>query len=414
MSLDRRFFLKTLGVSGSVLSGITNDHILRIRDSHGSIDWAEVRALFPISQWEKIHFNSGSAGVMPTPVQEHLFDLIRHMNGVAPYEAWSQWQKIRKSNISRLAAMIQADPEELTIVRNTTEALNMIIYGLPLTPDDEIIYSNNIYPFAKNAWDNRAVRESFKSKEVSYTLPMSDDEIVSVYRQAITPATKYIHITHMTHREGHIMPIGQIADLAAEHNIELIIDGAHAIGQIDVSVAHEAICYYASSLHKWLNAPHGSGLLYVQKDKIKTLQNHPSSYPQMQSSIDKYEHIGTRAFHQEIGISAALDFHEDIGFTNKKARLQELKHYWTNQMKDIPGVTFHTDLSDDKSCAITTLSLDSMSGHVLAKRLDQEYDIHAKVVGSTWGQGIRISVNIFTSFAELDRLAQALTALATE
>ena len=164
------------------------------------INWDEVKRSFPISNWKKLHMNSGSAGVMPIPVQDYVIEAIKYMNVKAPYEVWNEWQDIKEQNLLSLQQMIGAQENSIEVVRNTTEALNMIITGLQLKRQDEVIISNNAYPFAINAWFNKAQREDLSVKNIEYVLPMSDEEIVQHYKAAITANTKVIHITHMTHQ----------------------------------------------------------------------------------------------------------------------------------------------------------------------------------------------------------------------
>ena len=409
----RRSFLKDFTLSAVLVNWSTRlDIFKRKTQSSSTIDWEMVRGQFPISTWEKTHFNSGSAGVMPTPISEYLIDLIQYVNSKAPYQVWNEWQVIKKDNMERLSKLIHCDPNSLQIVRNTTEALNMIIYGLPLSQGDEVILCEHDYPFAKNAWLNRQTRDRIKLKIIEYDLPASDEEVLTAYANAIGPSTKVIHITHMTHRQGHIMPVQQIVELAHEKGIEVVVDGAHAVGQIHVDLRKIGCDYFASSLHKWLNAPLGTGLLYIHPDKISSLMNHPSSNVDTFDRIDKYEHLGTRCWANEICIGAALDLHEEIGPQFKLDRLQELKRYWTSQVERIPNVTLYTLIDNQHSAAVATFGITNMGGGKIVKRLDQEFNIHAKSVGGRWGSGVRISVNIFTSKEELDTLVKAIKYIA--
>ena len=166
MDAKRRKFVSHIPLIGAVLSQWNVDWTLTKESIIGTsgVNWDEVRNLFPVSKWDKIHFNSGSAGVMPLPVQDHLIDLIKYMNQRAPYEAWNDWQVIKKENLTRLAHMLNTTAEEIQVVRNTTEALNMIIYGLPLEADDEVIVAEHDYPFALNAYENRATKDKIKIK----------------------------------------------------------------------------------------------------------------------------------------------------------------------------------------------------------------------------------------------------------
>ncbi len=376
--------------------------------SENGIDWEEVRNQFPVVKWEKLHLNSGSAGVMPSIVSNHLKGLTDVMNQMAPYEAWSSWQDTMTDTRSRLAKMINVETQEIEFVRNTTEALNIIIYGLRFEPSDEVILCEHDYPYAINAWKNREARDKLKLHVLKFQLPQTDDQIIAAYAAAITPRTKVIHITYMTHRQGQIMPVAKLVKLAKEHDIQVVVDGAHTLAHIPLDISLLGCDYYATSLHKWLNAPHGTGLLYVNKERVADLMPHPSSN-QPDATIQKYAHLGTRAYQQEVGISAALDFHDLIGQERKYNRLQELKHYWTRQLLDNDRILWQTDLSDDKSCAVVTIKIDGMSTSKVLKSLDQDYSIHAKSVGGSWGSGIRISPNIFTNFTELDHLVSSIS-----
>lgn len=405
---SRRYFLRdtTLAALALQWSHVLSQVSIGMDTVTDEVDWAVVRQMFPIVGWDKRHFNSGSAGVMPTIVSDYLQNLTQVMNQMAPYEAWALWQPLIEDTMVRLASMIHTDPSTLQLVRNTTEALNMIIYGIPLSRGDEVLIADHDYPYALNAWHNRAKRDLLQCRKVSYDLPTSDEDIVQAYSEAITPRTRVMHITYMTHRQGHILPVTPLTKLAKQHDIQVVIDGAHTLAHIPVNLQEIGCDYYATSLHKWLNAPHGTGLLYVQPSRITSLLPHPSS-PVQVSTIDKYGHLGTRAFQHEVGISAALDFYDRVGGHNKYQRLQELKHYWTSQLQGCDRIKWYTDLSDHKSCSVVTIGIDGLATSHILRTLSETYDIHAKSVGSYWGSGVRISPNIFTSFEDLDQLVSA-------
>ncbi len=408
--MNRRSLIKSSSLLFG-LPGIFHESNFFSADT-ATLNWDKVKDSFPISSWGKLHLNSGSAGVMPQPVLDYTIEAIKYMNSKAPYEVWGEWQNIKKSNIQRLQNMIEASDESIEIVRNTTEALNMIISGLQMKNGEEVIISNNAYPFAVNAWENKVTKEKIKIKKISYQLPANDDEVLSKFNHAINPKTKVIHITHMTHREGHIQPIDGIIEMAHKHNIKVVVDGAHCVGQIPLNLSESDVDFYASSLHKWLNAPHGTGLLYVKPELVETLYNHPSSYLNATDNIAKFEHIGTRAFHQEIGIHAALDYHEQIGAIAKMQRLQKLKEYWVNSLKNVDKIQFHTNSSSRYSASIATMSLEGYSGGQLVKILDRDYDIHIKSVGGLWGSGVRMSVNIFHDYSDMDKFVAAIKEIA--
>ncbi len=408
----RRQFVKAASILGAGINWASLMPPIGTGDtSSDSVDWLRVRELFPVSAWEKIHLNSGSAGVMPSPVQDYLVELIKQVNRKAPYEVWNEWQVIKTDNILRLAELTHSKISELQIVRNSTEALNMIIYGLQLNKGDEVIIGQQDYPFVHNAWSNRATRDDIIIKEVDIDIPATDEDILEAYAELITDKTKVMHITHITHREGHIMPVKKLTQLAHDRGVQVLVDGAHVLGQIKVDLKDLNCDYFASSLHKWLNAPLGTGLLYVKEHKIKELYNHPSSNLSATETISKYEHLGTRAWANEIGITAALDFQDALGIDIKVNRLQGLKEYWCNQVKDIDNVQLKTWIEPRYSAAVATFKLDNLSNGKTLKSLSDDFNIHAKSVGGKGGGGIRVSPNIFTTEKELDQLVSAISNL---
>lgn len=411
---NRRQFLQTSALTSlatllNISSGCTLTSLL---NAEQEVDWAAVRSQFPVVEWEYTHFNSASAGQMPLPVEEHLITLIRQMNRIPPYEAWSIWQATKQQNLNRLANLLQVSSQELQIVRNTTEALNMVISGLPLKAGDQVLYSEHDYPFAKNSWQQRAKRDGIELIEVKHPLPASPEVIVAAYGKVMTPNVKIIHCTHITHATGHIMPVAAISELAHQQGAQSLVDGAHSLGQIEVDLTSINCDYFASSLHKWLNAPYGTGLIFAKEEHIPQLANYPSAYPSAYDSMNKYEQIGTRAFHQEIGVAAALDFHDTIGFSAKFARLQQLKKYWTEQLLDLKQFTFLSKLNPEEGAAITSFCVENEHQRELKKRLKEEYGLHTKSVRVNQKAGIRISVNIFTDYSELDRLVEAIRTIA--
>lgn len=411
---SRRTFVKRLSTLGVTLPFVSNSYAWSLFNEDDSINWEEVRRAFPITNWDKVYLNSGSAGVMPTPVQESLIEFMKYCNSKAPYAVWDEWQEIKKDNLKRLATMIHAQPEELQVVRNTTEALNMIIYGFPLNEGDEVIIAKHDYPFAINAWKNRSNRDGVVINEIKIPIPADDESIVTHYVNTFTEKTKVVHLTHVTHREGHILPIKKIVKAAKERGIECVIDGAHAVGQLQVDINDLGCDFYASSLHKWLNAPLGTGLLFVKKEKISRLYNHPSSILGTEDSINKFEHLGTRAWANEIAISGALDFYDAIGIVNKSNRLQELKEYWMTKFEKLPNAKLYTWTDARYSGAVSSVGIEGFGGSKMTKVLGDEFDVHVKQIDTFKGQGIRVSPNIFTSFEDLDRLIAGLTKIANQ
>jgi len=404
---NRRKFLVQFA---SVLSTLP---LLSAKDMTSNLDkadlWKKVRRQFPISKYKLIQLNNGSAGVMPNPVMKILIEYIKELNSMPPYEAWKKWEAQKQLNKKNLAKLINAEAEEISIMRNTTEALDNIIFGLDLDKKDEVILARHDYPFVWNAFRQRVKRDHIRIKEVAIKLPYStDDEIVDAYEKAINSRTKILMLTYITHRQGHIMPVQRIVEVAHKKGVKVILDAAHAYGQIVHDVKQLGCDFYATSLHKWLAAPHGTGLLYIKKDLIGDINPLLSSDEHVADKMTKFEYLGTRAFHQEIGIGAALAFQESIGLERKQQRLHFLKKYWTDQIKDLPRVGLLTDTNSLRSCATASFYIEEGNIQKILDILESDYKIHAKIVGTPNRSSIRISPNIFNTTKELDLLVKAI------
>jgi len=260
-----------------------------------------------------------------------------------------------------------------------------------------------------NAWKQREKRDGIVLKWINFELPIENDsDFVDKFKAEITSRTKVIHITHMINWVGQIQPIAKIAAMAREKGILTIADSAHTFAHFEYKIPELGCDYFGTSLHKWLSAPFGTGLLYVKKDKIKDLwplipnQNFDSE------DIRKFEALGTRSIPTEMAIHQALDFHNGIGSDRKEARLRYLKNYWAKQALKIDGVKIHTSLKDEYSCALALVSIDGVTPNDLATKLQEKYKIH--VVAIEWEniKGVRITPHVYTKIADLDRLLEGI------
>jgi selenocysteine lyase/cysteine desulfurase len=313
----------------------------------------------------------------------------------------------------KLAELAGCDAEELAINRNTTEAVNTVIFGLNLKAGDEVIGTKQDYPNMINAWKQRALREGIAYKQISFNFPIeNDDEIVKAYENAITPKTKIIHVTHIINWVGQIMPVRKIADMAHSKGIEVICDSAHSFGLLDYKIPDLGADYWGTSLHKFLSAPIGSGLLWIKKENIEKVWPLTSNDNPKGKNIRKFESLGTRSFPIEQGIGEAVNFQNAIGNKRKEDRIRYLKNYWCERVKDIPGVKLHTSLKPEYSCSIGGVSIDGITPGDLDNALFNDYKIHT--VGIVWENisCVRITPHVYTKIQDVDKLVKAITEIA--
>jgi selenocysteine lyase/cysteine desulfurase len=360
-----------------------------------------------------INLNNGGVSPSPRIVQEAVERFNKMTNEGPSYYMWRILDQGREPLRYKLAQLAGAEPEEIAINRNATEALNTVIFGLNLRSGDEVIGTKQDYPNMINAWRQRAEREGIVYKQISFQFPIeNDDEIVAGFEKAITPKTKIIHITHIINWIGQILPVKKITAMAKKHGIETIVDGAHSFGLLDYKVPELGCDYFGTSLHKFLSAPIGSGMLWIKKENIEKIWPLVCNDKPKSADIRKFETIGTRSFPIEQGIGEAVNFQNGIGSKRKEERIRYLKNYWATRVQNIPKVKIHTSFKDEYACAICGVSIDGMTPGELDSAFFSNYKIHT--VGIVWENisCVRITPHVYTRIQDLDKLVMAIDTIA--
>ena len=393
------------GIKAASIENLAMDEELRANDQ---IFWNWVRDSFTVSR-NIINLNNG--GVSPQPkITQDAQDKYNRMSNEAPsYYMWRIIDAGREPIRENLAQLAGCSPEEIAINRNSTEGLNTIIFGLNLKKGDEIVMSNFDYPNMNNAWNQRAKRDGVILKKAILPLPMDNEaEIVKLYTDQFTDKTKIVHLTHIINWTGQIIPVRKIADEAHKRGIEVIVDGAHSFAHLEYKIPELGADYFGTSLHKWLCAPFGSGLMYIKKEKIKNVWALLSSDEPDGDNIRKFESLGTRSFAKEMAIGYSLDFHNMITTKRKQERLHYLKSYWATRVLDNPKVYMNTSLDSNYSCALANFGIKGMTGSEIDQKLFSKYKIHTVAIKHEHIDGVRVTPNIYTNEEDLDKLVQAI------
>ena len=305
----RREFFKQLGIlSGSGISAplLLDDLDRRIQEanSHLSEDhvatssdesyWEVIRSGYRISD-EMINLNNGGVSPHPLVVEEALNRYHQFSNSVPSYHMSRRLDLNREPLRKELAALADCSEKEIAIQRNATEAIESIIFGLPLNKGDEVILTRQDYPNMINAWKQRQMRDKIKLVWLDFDFPIEDEQtIIDRFAEAITPNTKLLHVTHVINWMGQILPVKALAELAHDNGAEILVDGAHSFAHMDFSLRDLDCDYFGASLHKWLGAPFGTGMLYVKQQKIRNIFPLFASPKPRSQDIRKFEHLGTR------------------------------------------------------------------------------------------------------------------------
>ncbi len=375
--------------------------------------WRQIRQAYACSP-SLINLNNGGVSPAPRAALDALDYYNRMCNEAPSYYMWRILDHDREPLRNNLAALAGADPEEIALNRNATEALNTIIFGLNLKAGDEVVLSKFDYPNMMNAWKQREKRDGIRLVWVDLALPSEDAAaLAAAYTAKFTSKTRVVHLTHVINWCGQILPVRQIADAAHARGIEVVVDGAHSFALVDYKIPELGADYFGTSLHKWLCAPFGNGLLWIKKEKIAQVWALLSNDVPDGDNIRKFESLGTRSFPQEMATGYSLDLHQLIGSARKQQRLHFLKNYWMKQVQDIPGIKFYTSLHPDWGCAIGCFGLDGLSGQSISEELYRLYKIHTVAIKWENIDGVRVTPHVYTTLPELDRLVQGIKTVAT-
>lgn len=372
--------------------------------------WEVMREAYQL-KIDYINLENGYYSMMPKATMDAYISELKELNIQASYYMRTQLTADKLAVRQLLADFLHCPVEELIVTRNTTESLDTVISGMDWKAGDEAIMALQDYGSILDMFKQQAKRYGIVNKMISVpNHPKSDDEIVSLYEKEITPKTRLIMVSHMINITGQILPIKKICDMAHRHGVKVLVDGAHAIAHIDFNITDLGCDYYGSSLHKWLGVPLGAGLLYVKKDNIAGIWPLFADSSYAVDDIRKLNHTGTHPMHIELSIKHAIRFHDHIGSRRKEERLRYLQHYWTSQVRAIPGIVLNTPTDQKRCCGIANVGIAKLKPAVMAKTLLDKYHIWTVAIDNATAnvQGCRITPHVFTTIQELDQLVLAL------
>jgi selenocysteine lyase/cysteine desulfurase len=418
---SRRLFLRGFAAGTSLLAALREDALARVEAaapgvagrSPGEVAadedyWREIQQAFTVNR-SLINLNNGGVSPSPRFVQEAMKRYLDLSNEAPVYTMWQLLEPNVESVRRKLAASFGCDPEEMAVTRNTSESLENCIFGLELQRGDEILTTTHDYPRMITAWKQRERRDGVVLRQVPFPIPArSMQDLVEVFRRAITPRTRVILVCHVTNLTGQIFPVKEIARLGRERGIEVIVDGAHAYAHFPFTLADLDCDYYGTSLHKWLFAPHGTGFLYVRREKIPGIWPLMAAPEKMTADIRKFEEIGTHPAANHNAIAEALLFTEAIGVARKAARLRYLRDRWMRRLEGQKGVRLHTSFDPAMSCGIGNVQLEGVDTAALAKHLWERRRIIVVPIIHEEFQGLRVTANVYSTLAEVDAFSDEM------
>ena len=374
--------------------------------------WSVIQNAFTVTRGI-INLNNGGVSPSPRIVTEALVRYIWQQEDATAYTMWQILEPQSETIRTGLAEMFGCDREEIAITRNASESLEILLMGMDFKPGDEILTTTQDYPRMLTTLRQREKREGLVLKLIQIPVPPKNlNDIAALFERGITNRTKLVLISHQINLTGQITPVKAVCDMARAKGIETIVDGAHSFAQFDFKQKDLGCDYFGTSLHKWLYAPKGTGMLYVKRDKIEKLWPLMAAEPKQSGDIRKFEEIGTHSAAPKLAIGEAMLFHNGIGGKRKEARLRFLSRYWMNRLKDVPKIRFNTSFDPAQSCAIANVHIEGTNPSAVGSYLFSKHHIFTTPIVHEEFQGIRITPNVFTTLGELDRFCDVMDGIA--
>jgi isopenicillin-N epimerase len=369
--LDRRSFLST-AATGVASLAFGNSLLAQLEKTpplpnHSLFDksedkyWAEMRRQFLIPE-DEIYLNNGTVGSSPAPVLRAIFDgytTTEKMDQSDPedYPIWGYgpWDEFRDP----LAGFVGCTRDEIALLRNATEANNYIANGIDMKSGDEVLMTDQEHPGGEHPWDLKAKRYGVVVKKVTLPRPVADAaQVLNLFNDAITPRTRVLFFSHITTFSGVVLPVKELAALARSKGILSAVDGAHVPGMMRLNVKELGCDMYSASPHKWLQAPKGSGFLYVRDEVMDRLwcTIATEGWDDTKLRAERFQRIGSSNVPALYGLRAAIKLANDIGMDRIERRHRYLADYILDEMKK-RGAESWTSPDSVLRCAIVTVNV---------------------------------------------------------
>ena len=370
--------------------------------------WGQVARAFSVDR-TLVNLNNGGVSPSPTFVQDAMKRHLDYSNEAPTYTMWKILEPQREGVRARIAREWGVHTEEVAFTRNASEGLQICQFGYDLAPGDEVLTTTQDYGRMLTTFRQRERREGIVMRQIKVPVPAEDPaEVVRLFEEAITPKTRLILMCHMINLTGQILPVRDIVSMARTHDIPVIIDGAHAMAHFPFKLSDLECDNYSTSLHKWLFAPHGTGLLYVRRENIPGIWPLMAAPDRMDGDIRKYEEIGTHPAANYLAIGEALTFHQGIGSERKAERLIYLRDYWANRLLENDRVSLNTSQKPGFACGIANVHVEGLDTAALSNWLWNAHRIINVPIGHEECRGLRISPSVYTTLEELDRFSEAM------
>jgi isopenicillin-N epimerase len=407
VSWDRRRFLTVLG-GASLAWPRTIEALARELASGGAPDdeafWGFVRSQFLIAE-DRIYLNNGTLGPSPRVVVDAVAEHTRRV--AATFPPGVDWDDLKRA----VAELIGGDPEGYVFPRNTTEAMSFVANGLEIEAGHEVVTTDHEHIGGLEPWRLVTTRRGARLSIASLPTPVtSDAELLDSIWGAVTEATRVLCVSHLTFTTGTVLPVGELARRCRERGIVLAVDGAHPPGMVQLDLAEVGGDFYASSPHKWLLAPQGTGLLYMTEAWRERLWPTLASggWDDRSLGAHRFNHMGTMDESRPAGLLAAVSFMQALDMSRVEARARYLRARLEDGLRSIEGIAVASPREESLKGAMVSFSVDGVESAELQRHLSRSARIRTRVIGE-YGYGwMRLSTHVYNTPGDVDRALELI------
>ena len=375
--------------------------------------WESIKLQFEFNEGLK-YFNHASLGSSPRSVRKATAQFIETLEKFPSKYMWGGWKEETELVREKVADLFSVSSEEIALNHNTSEGMNLIAKSFDLKPGDEVILANHEHASGTIPWE--FWQESKGVKLVRPELPLlpnSKEEVVEVYRQAISKKTKIISMCHVVNTNGMILPVKEVSELAHGKGILVAVDGAQGAGMFHTNLAELGCDFYSASAHKWMFAPKEVGVFYAKKESQHHLKPLMVARGHTDQTIRRFETYNTRSLPEVLGLGSAVDFINEVGMSRIHDRTYELKSYLRSALQNNPKFNLKAPASDDLSAAIQSIEIMGKDVKVVKERLFNEFGIDCRPMSNFGLNALRISMAMYITKKDVDYLVDALETLAS-
>jgi len=375
--------------------------------------WEQVRAQFAFAE-ERVPMNAANLCPSPRGVAEAVTNWTHDIDVDCSFQNRAKFSGLLEDSRAGVADMLGVDPDEVALVRNTSEANNTINAGIPLGPGDEVVLWDQNHPTNNVAWDVRAARFGVTVRRVSVPRhPTGTQELIDPFLEALTDRTRVLSLTHVSNLSGIRLPVAEIAEAARARGIHVHLDGAQSFGADLLDLRALGCDSYSSSSHKWFMGPKEAGVLYVRAERIPEIW--PAGVaPGWGADADpdpvgarKFESLGQRDDACLAAVGRAVAFHGEIGGQEIAARVSELASALKEGVTEL-GIPLVTPMDPDLSGGVCILEV-AGDRRAVFDRVYREHGIASAPTG-----GLRFSPHVYNTMAHVDRAVEAVRGLRAE